>query len=212
MTATRNSSTRNSEAHAVDGVAAALLSIPVVGVGASAGGRDALQSLLPAIRPGSGLAFVVVQHLDPARNSNLAKLLAKVSAVPVVELSSATTVERDRVYVIPPNTALTLVGDELRLSELREEERGYRTPIDTFFLSLAAARGERAACVILSGTGSDGTIGLRAVKEQGGLTIAQLGAEYDGMMRSAVATGLVDFVLSVVVFVGCFVFFFRFLV
>jgi two-component system CheB/CheR fusion protein len=168
--------------------------VPVVGIGASAGGLDALQTLIPTIAAQSGLAFVVVQHLDPARGSQLAKLLGKGSPIPLVEVVDDISIKADHIYVIQPNTALTLSGDRLQLSAL-EEERGYRTPIDTFFLSLAEARGERGACVILSGTGSDGTFGLRAVKEQGGLTIAQRGAEYDGMMRSAVATGLVDFIL-----------------
>jgi two-component system CheB/CheR fusion protein len=173
---------------------AQMFPIPVVGIGASAGGLDALQVLIPTIPAKSGVAFVVVQHLDPAKESQLGKLLTKVSPVPVVNVTGTMQAEPDHVYVIQPNTALTLVGDRLQISELHEE-RGYRTPIDTFFTSLAEARGERAACVILSGTGSDGTLGLRAVKEQGGLSIAQRGAEYDGMMRSAVATGLVDFIL-----------------
>jgi two-component system CheB/CheR fusion protein len=171
-------------------------SIPVVGIGASAGGLDALQALVPGILPKCGVAFVVVQHLDPAKDSHLGRLLTKVSPVPVVEVTGVTTIQPDHIYVIQPNTALSLVDGRLQVSELHEE-RGYRTPIDTFFTSLAEARGERAACVILSGTGSDGTLGLRAVKERGGLSIAQHGAEYDGMMRSAVATGLVDFILPV---------------
>jgi two-component system CheB/CheR fusion protein len=168
--------------------------VPVVGIGASAGGLDALKALIPAIPEKSGIAFVVVQHLDPAKESVLSMLLGRGSPIPVVEVEEAVGIEADKIFVISPNTSLTIVGDRLLLSP-PHEERGYRAPIDTFFLSLAEARGERAACVILSGTGSDGTLGLRAVKEQGGLTIAQAGAEYDGMMRSAVATGLVDFVL-----------------
>ena len=168
--------------------------IPVVGIGASAGGIDALQAVVPTIPPDSGIAFVVVQHLDPAKESVLSKLLGKVSHLPVVEATEGTVIEANHIYVIRPNTSLTLVGDRLHLSAL-DGERGFRTPIDIFFRSLAAARGERAACVILSGTGSDGTVGLRAIKQEGGLTIAQDGAEYDGMMRSAVSTGLVDFVL-----------------
>ena len=182
--------------------------IPVVGVGASAGGLDALQALVPTIPENSGLAFVVVQHLDPAKDSVLSKLLGRVSPIPVVEVTGVIPVEANRIYVIRPNTSLTLVGDRLQLSAL-QEDRGYRTPIDTLFLSLAEARGERAACVILSGTGSDGTLGLRAVKEHGGLTVAQLGAEYDGMMRNAVGTGLVDFVLPVENIAGRLIDYFR---
>jgi two-component system CheB/CheR fusion protein len=182
--------------------------VPVVGIGASAGGLDALNALLPCIAPGSGLAYVVVQHLDPRKSSQLGHLLGKVSPVPVVEVTGPMRVEADHVYVIQPGTALTLVDNRLETSRLTEE-RGYPAPIDTFFLSLAEARGERGACVILSGTGSDGTVGLRAVKEHGGLSIAQLGAEYDGMMRSAVATGLVDFTLPVDAIMGRVADYFR---
>jgi two-component system CheB/CheR fusion protein len=182
--------------------------VPVVGIGASAGGLDALASLVPGIPAQSGLAFVVVQHLDPNKGSHLGRLIGKFSPIPVVEVTGTTPIEADHIYVIQPDTALTLVSDRLDISKLTEE-RGYPTPIDTFFLSLAEARGERSACVILSGTGSDGTLGLRAVKEQGGLSIAQHGAEYDGMMRSAVSTGLVDFVLPVDGIVGRITDYFR---
>ena len=168
--------------------------IPVVGIGASAGGLNALEALLPAIRTDSGLAFVVVQHLDPDHESVLATLLQRLSPIPVAMIKDETPVEANQLYVIPPNTSLTIVDDRLHLAPPREH-RGLRTPIDGFFLSLAEARGEKAAGVILSGSGSDGTLGLRAIKEHGGLTIAQDGAEYDGMMRSAVRSGMVDFVL-----------------
>lgn len=168
--------------------------IPVVGIGASAGGLNALEALLPAIRSDSGLAFVIVQHLDPDHESALAPLLQRLSPIPVAMIKDETPVEANQLYVIPPNTSLTIVDDRLHLAPPREQ-RGLRTPIDGFFLSLAEARGERAAGVILSGSGSDGTLGLRAIKEHGGLTIAQDGAEYDGMMRSAVRSGMVDFVL-----------------
>lgn len=167
--------------------------IPVVGVGASAGGLDALQAFLPAIPPGCGIAFVIVQHLDPGHDSILSALLSRVTRLPVIEVGAETDIQADHVYVIRPNTTLTIAGDLLRVAK-PVAQRGHRMPIDSFFLSLAETKGENAACVILSGTGSDGTLGLRAIKEQGGLTIAQEGAEYDGMMRSAVATGLVDLI------------------
>ncbi|MFZ5780920.1 MAG: chemotaxis protein CheB [Pseudomonadota bacterium] len=169
--------------------------IPVVGIGASAGGIAALDTLLPRLRPEGGIAFVVVQHLDPAHESNLTALLDRASTLPVTEAADGMAIEPDHVYVIPRNATLTIEGDRLRIGPVQQRKAGIRTPIDAFFQSLAAARGENAACVILSGTGSDGTMGLRAIKEQGGLTIAQDGAEYDGMMRSAVRTGMVDAVL-----------------
>jgi two-component system CheB/CheR fusion protein len=168
--------------------------VPVVGVGASAGGLNALEGLLPAIPPDSGLAFVVVQHLNPDFESTLPALLQRMTPIPVSLIRDRTVVEPDHLYVIPPNASLTIVDSRLYL-EPPTEPRGQRTPIDGFFRSLAEARGERAAGIILSGSGSDGTIGLRAIKEHGGLTIAQASAEYDGMMRSAVRSGMVDFVL-----------------
>ncbi|HEY6432685.1 MAG TPA: chemotaxis protein CheB [Acetobacteraceae bacterium] len=169
---------------------------PIVGVGASAGGVDALRRLFPNVQSDCGMAFVVVQHLDPARQSALAEVLARSSALPVVQIENETEVEPNHVYVIPPNASLTIQNGRLLLST-PFGPRGHPSSIDEFFTSLARHQGENAACVILSGTGSDGTVGLRAIKEGGGLTLAQAEAEYDGMMRSAVATGLVDFVLGV---------------
>src|SRR6516162_8753919 len=167
--------------------------IPVVGIGASAGGIDALQALIPAIPSTCDIAFVVVQHLDPEHGSVLSTLLSRVSRIPVTEVRGETEIEANHIYVILPNTTLTIADNKLQIAK-PVAQRGLRTPIDSFFLSLAEAKGESAACVILSGTGSDGTLGLRAIKEHGGLTVAQEGAEYDGMMRSAVATGLVDLI------------------
>jgi two-component system CheB/CheR fusion protein len=168
--------------------------VPVVGIGASAGGLRALETLLPAIAPDSGLAYVIVQHLDPDHESVLASLLERRATVPVAVIQHQTAAEANHIYVIPPNASLTINDDRLLLAP-PVERRGPRTPIDGFLVSLAEARGEKSAGVILSGSGSDGTLGLRAIKEHGGLTIAQQGAEYDGMMRSAVSTGMVDFVL-----------------
>src|SRR5499427_2141510 len=168
--------------------------IPVVGIGASAGGVGALEALLPLLKADGGIAYVIVQHLDPTHESALTSMLNRGTEMPVIEAADGMPVESDHIYVIPPNRTLTMSDDRLHLGS-PIEARGQRTPIDAFFVSLAQAKGENAACVILSGTGSDGTIGLRAIKENGGLTIAQDGAEYDGMMRSAVRTGMVDFVL-----------------
>ncbi len=169
--------------------------IPIVGIGASAGGIGALETLVPLFEHGAGLAYVVVQHLDPERKSGLTALLARTAKIPVVEIVDQVTVEADHVYVIPPNAALAISDNRLQISP-PTEQRFQRTPIDGFFISLAESNGECAAGVILSGTGSDGTIGLRAIKEHGGLTVAQDDAEYDGMMRSAVRSGMVDFVLA----------------
>jgi two-component system CheB/CheR fusion protein len=171
-------------------------STPVVGIGASAGGIDALMAFVPSVQPDSGAAYVVVQHLDPDHTSHLSSLLGRSSSIPVVEIDNDTPIESNHIYVIPPNAGLSITDDHLILTK-PAKLRGFRTPIDGFLVSLAEARGENAACVILSGTGSDGTLGLRAIKEHGGATFAQKGAEYDGMMRSALGTGLVDFVLPV---------------
>ncbi len=168
--------------------------IPIVGIGASAGGIGALETLVPLLEPGAGLAYVVVQHLDPDRESVLSALLARTARLSVIKIADQATIQADHVYVIPPNAALAISDNRLQISAPLEQ-RYQRTPIDGFFISLAEANGEACAGIILSGTGSDGTLGLRAIKEHGGLTVAQDAAEYDGMMRSAVRSGMVDFVL-----------------
>jgi two-component system, chemotaxis family, CheB/CheR fusion protein len=167
---------------------------PIVGIGASAGGVAALRRLFPNVAPGCDMAFVVVQHLDPDHSSALAEVLARSTSLPVAQIEDDTAVAPNRIYVIPPNAVLTIRDGRLLLAP-PATPRGQRNPIDEFFTSLARDQGENAACVILSGTGSDGTLGLRAIKEGGGLTLAESEAEYDGMMRSAVATGLVDYVM-----------------
>jgi two-component system CheB/CheR fusion protein len=165
---------------------------PIIGIGASAGGIDALQKFFPAVAADAGLSFVVVQHLAPDHKSILTELLGRATVLPVTLVDTDTKVEPNHVYVIPPNAVLTIKNGRLQVS--KPAPRHHRMPIDNFFVSLAKDQGENAACVILSGTGSDGTIGLTAIKENGGLTLAQTSdsAEYDGMMRSAIATGLVD--------------------
>jgi two-component system, chemotaxis family, CheB/CheR fusion protein len=167
---------------------------PIVGIGGSAGALEALKLFLPAVPVASRLAFVVVLHLAPDHKSLLAELLSRLTKLPVKAVEDGTDVEPGTVYVIPPNATLTIERGRLRLA-LPAMRRELRTPIDAFLISLAQDQGDNAGCVILSGTGSDGTLGLRAVKEHGGLTLAQAGGEYDGMLRSAIATGLVDFVL-----------------
>jgi two-component system CheB/CheR fusion protein len=167
---------------------------PIIGIGASAGGVDALRRMFPAVARDCGMAFVVVLHLDPDRESALTAILARSSALPVTVIADGTVVEPNHVYVIPPNASLSIEHGHLRIASpaVPQAKNGV---IDAFFASLAGDQGENAACVILSGTGSDGTLGLRAIKEFGGLALAQSDATYDGMMRSAVATGLVDAVL-----------------
>jgi two-component system CheB/CheR fusion protein len=169
---------------------------PVIGIGASAGGIDAMKRLFPHVKSDCGMAFVVVQHLDPAYASALTEIIGRASSLPVTEVLDNTVIESNHVYVIPPNSSLRIYQGKLLLTHAARVP-GRRDVIDEFFVSLGQDQAENAACIVLSGTGSDGTIGLRAVKENGGLTLAQEGAEYDGMMRSAVATGLVDFVLPV---------------
>jgi two-component system CheB/CheR fusion protein len=167
---------------------------PIVGMGASAGGVQALQSFVSTLQPGSGLAFVVVLHLDPDHKSLMPDLMSHWGRLPVASIEDDMPAEPDHVYVIPANTTLTIAAGRLHLSK-PDEPRGHRNPVDTFFASLARDQAENAAGVILSGTGSDGTLGLRAIKEHGGVTLAQADAEHDGMVRSAVASGAVDFVL-----------------
>ncbi len=170
-----------------------------VGIGASAGGLNAFRGFLAHMPPDTGMSFILVQHLDPNHKSLLAELLSKHTAMPVSEVVDGIEVAANRVYVIPPNATLCIRDGRLEI-ETPAPPRQRRRPIDSFFTSLAKDQGENAVCIILSGSGSDGSVGLRAVKEQGGLCLAQ--SEFDehalsGMPDSAVATGLVDFMLPV---------------
>ncbi|HUQ87983.1 MAG TPA: CheR family methyltransferase [Vicinamibacterales bacterium] len=169
----------------------------IVGVGASAGGLDAFIQLIAALPPDSGLALILVQHLAPAQQSSLPMLLKPHTTMPVIEVIDGVHVEANHVYVIPPNVQLELVGDRLALSP-RPGDRTQHTPIDTFFSSLASMAEARGIAVVLSGTASDGALGLRDVKAAGGITFAQkpASAKHDGMPRAAIATGLVDLVLT----------------
>jgi two-component system CheB/CheR fusion protein len=169
---------------------------PVVGVGASAGGLEAFRQLLGALPTDTGMAFVLVQHLDPSHESILADLLAKGSRMPVSEVRGDTAVEPDHAYVAPGRNDVAIEGDVLKLIP-RVTAGGRHLPIDSFLRTLAEARGGKAVGVILSGTGSDGTLGARAIKAEGGIVFAQdlESAQHDGMPRSAVASGCVDFVL-----------------
>ena len=169
---------------------------PVVAIGASAGGLDACRKLLDALPAVNGMAFVIVQHLDPSHDSMMVDLLAGHTSMPVLLATDGMKIERERVYVIPPGVYLS-VDDKgaLRISK-PEARHGARLPFDFFLNSLAREYGARAICVVLSGTGADGSLGLKTVEAKGGLIIAQdmREAGYDGMPRSAIATGAVDLV------------------
>lgn len=168
----------------------------VVGIGASSGGLAALQVLLGTLPAKPGFACVVVMHLSPEHESHLPELLQQHTSMPVREVTGTVALERDHVFVIPPNANIDTIDTHLRLTPL-EERRSDRAPIDHFLRTLAATHDGTAIGVILTGGGSDGSIGLRHIKECGGLAIAQdpQEAEFDGMPRSAIASGVVDLVL-----------------
>ena len=170
--------------------------ITIVGVGASAGGLEAFTSLLKALAPNLGMAFVLVPHLDPLRESAYTQILSRATTMPVRQIEEGQTVEPNHVYIIPPNCDLTISQALLHISD-RTEPRVGNTTIDIFMRSLAADQGSNAIGVVLSGTGADGTAGLTAIKGEGGITFAQdtQSARYDGMPTSAIAAGCVDFVL-----------------
>jgi two-component system, chemotaxis family, CheB/CheR fusion protein len=167
-----------------------------VGIGASAGGLEAFTQLLRALPNDTGMAFVFVQHLDPTHATVLTELLSKATGMPTSEVEDPTPVRPDHVYVIPPNHSLTISGGILHLGT-RDMTHGRHLPIDTFLTSLADDQGARAIGVILSGSGSDGALGLRAIKGAGGVTFAQdeRSAQHAGMPHSAVVAGAVDLVL-----------------
>ena len=167
----------------------------VVGVGASAGGLAALAAFFEHVPTDSGLAYVVVQHLDPTRETLLVSLLQRVTPMPVHEATEGLLVLPNTVYVIPPAREMTVAKGHLHLTQ-PQQPRGHRLPIDVLFSSLALDQGERAVGVVLSGMGSDGTLGLEALHTSGGLTLAQQpeSAQFDGMPRSAIASGCVAIV------------------
>lgn len=169
----------------------------VVGIGVSAGGLAAATAFFAAMPADSGLSFLVVPHLDPERHSLFAELIEAKAAMPVSEAEDGERLTADRVYVIPPDRTLTVTGDRLR-ARPPDEPRGHRYPVDALFRSLAAEHGLRAVGIVLSGTGSDGTGGLRAIQAGGGLAVVQTpeSAEFDGMPRSAIDARVVDHVLE----------------
>src|SRR5215471_6268914 len=168
---------------------------PVVGVGASAGGLEAFTHLLKALPANPGMAFVLVPHLDPTHESAMTELLSRATRMTVSQVQDGIRLKPNQVYVIPPGQDMTMSDGVLRLA--RRERAGLHMPIDTFFRSLAAELRSNAIGVILSGTASDGTLGVAAIKNEGGITIAQdsKSAKYDGMPNSAIASGCIDLVL-----------------
>ena len=168
---------------------------PVVGIGASAGGLEAFTQLLKALPTDTGMAFVLVQHLSPTHTSALADILSRATAMPVTEVSDEPVVEPNHVYVIPPGRDMVIAAGALQLQP-RPTGRGAHRPIDHFFRALAEERHHQAIGVVLSGTADDGTLGLEAIKAEGGITFAQdASAQHDGMPHSAIASGCVDRVL-----------------
>jgi len=168
---------------------------PVVGVGASAGGLEAFKRLIGAIPETSGMAFILVQHLEPNHESMLAGILQKSTTLPVEEITDNVHVEPNHIYIIPSNKLLTAYDGRLRLSPRPKDKKSL--PIDLFFTSLAEVHGEQSIGVVLSGTASDGTLGLKAIKAMGGITLAQEqgSAAFGGMPQSAIDAGVVDFIL-----------------
>ena len=173
-----------------------LQNFPIVGIGASAGGLDAFKRLLAAIPESSGMAYVLVQHIDPSRESLLPEILQRVTKIPVHEITEDIHLAPDHIYVIPSNKMLTSTDGVLKLTD--REKKTLNLSIDVFFTSLADVHKEFAVGVVLSGTGNDGTLGLKAIKEHGGISIAQDSdsAAYNSMPQSAVNAGVVDFILA----------------
>src|ERR1017187_5929148 len=177
---------------------AASVSFPIVGIGASAGGLEALVQFLEHVPAGSGMAFVIVQHLDPTHKGMMPELLQRATSMKVIQVKDRTKVRPDCVYVIPPNKDMSILHGVLYLLE-PVAPRGLRLPIDYFLRSLAQDQQEHSIGVILSGMGSDGTLGLRAIKEKAGVVLVQepATAKFDSMPRSAVDAGLADIVAPV---------------
>lgn len=169
-----------------------------MGIGASAGGLGAFEAFFSGMPAdtASGMAFVLVQHLSPDHKSILCDLVKRCTRMNVAEVENGMAVEPDCAYIIPPNRDMAFINGTLQLLE-PTAPRGLRLPIDFFFRSLAQDQRERAICIVLSGTGTDGTLGVCAVKGEGSMVMVQKPetTQYDGMPRSAIATGLVDYVL-----------------
>ncbi|SMF28269.1 two-component system, chemotaxis family, CheB/CheR fusion protein [Alteromonadaceae bacterium Bs31] len=172
--------------------------VPIVGIGASAGGLEAFETFFRVCPEGTGMAFVLVPHLDPGHESLLAEILQRSTSMKVTQAQDMMALEANCVFIIPPNREMTLVKGTLRLF-LPEAAPGHRLPIDIFFKSLAADQGEKAIGIVLSGTATDGTLGLSAILAAGGACIVQdpTGAKYDGMPQSAISSGFATHILQV---------------
>lgn len=173
-----------------------ILEFPVVGVGASAGGLEAIQEFFKYVPSDIGAAFVVVQHLSPDYKSFMNELLSRHTTMPVEVVTDGTPILINHIYLIPPKTNLTIFKGTLYLSEL-SSSKTLNLPIDIFFRSLAKDQEKNAIAIVLSGTGSDGSLGIKAIKEFGGMTMVQddKTAKFDGMPRSSIATGMVDIIM-----------------
>ena len=169
----------------------------IVGIGASAGGLDALRAFFRVMPRDSGIAFIVIQHLDPTHKSLAAEVIGKWTAMPVAEAREGVQVKPNHIYTIPPDKYLSLEAGKLRLNE-PTVRRGLRLPVDYFFNSLAEDQQEKAIAMVFSGTGSDGALGVRSIVAHGGIALAQdpKSAQFDGMPSSAIATGMMNYVLS----------------
>ncbi|RPI35075.1 MAG: chemotaxis protein CheB, partial [Hyphomicrobiaceae bacterium] len=196
---THNNNDQTTTNTAPDGVEVGAAGFPIVGIGASAGGLAAFEAFFSGMPADTdpGMAFVLVQHLAPDHKSILTELIRRYTPMQVFEVEDGMVVRPNCAYIIPPNRDMALLNGTLQLLE-PSAPRGHRLPIDFFFRSLAQDLHERAICIVLSGTGSDGTLGARGVKGEGGMVMAQIpdSAEYDGMPRSVIATGLVDYQLA----------------
>ena len=172
-------------------------SFPIVAIGASAGGLEAIEQFFRHMPSDAGIAFILIPHLDPSHASMMTDLIRRFTEMAVIEAGDGMQAEPDHIYVIPPNRNMAIFHKTLHLS-VPSDPRGLRMPIDFFFRSLAEDQGERAICIVLSGTGSDGTLGLRAVTGAGGMSMVQepASAKYDGMPESAIRTGLADYILT----------------
>ena len=173
-------------------------SFPIVGIGSSAGGLEALELLLSNVPSGTSMAFVIIQHLSPKHKSIMADILMKYTPMKILEIQDNQEIEPNCVYLNPPDKNVFIQNRTLFLTKPLQSH-GVNLPIDCFFRSLSEDQGERAVCIILSGTATDGTLGLKAIKGEGGMAMVQDpdSAKYAGMPSSAISTGLVDFILPV---------------
>ncbi|WP_218509643.1 chemotaxis protein CheB [Variovorax sp. dw_308] len=189
----------SSDAPAAAGPARSSLNFPVVGIGASAGGLEALLRFFEQMPAHAGMAFVAIMHLSPKHESSAAAILQRATRMPVRQVTEPTKIESDHVYVIPPGVDL-LMNDGYLQPKPSQGTGGPRMAIDVFFRTLAQVHRERAVCIVLSGTGSDGSVGLTRIKEHGGIAMAQTpdDAAHEGMPRAAISTGMVDIVLPAV--------------